>query len=161
MSIRRFGSWDARVVGFGVALGLVSLSASQSSRAGDISIVLSFANMTPDALSSEASKKCAARLRGALVSSGADVKSIGETALRKAVGSEDKTKSFMGWKAEQVDRILVAVDCRPETQSLDVLFVGLSELELTLRLRGQELSVRRQDWFAKDLLSHVWASAGY
>lgn len=159
---RHFEVWNLRrAVVVGVAVGFGSLCASQSSRAGDISIVLSFANMTPDALSSEASKKCAARLRGALLGSGADVQSIGETALRKAVGAEDKSKGFMGWTAKQVKRTLVAVDCRPEQQHLDVLFVGPAEVEVRLRLRGQELSVRRQDWFAKDLLRHVWASVFY
>jgi hypothetical protein len=94
---------------------------------------------------------------------------MGETPLRKAINAEDKSVSFMSWTVEQVSASLggsawdspvslVAVDCRPADKSVDVLLINsLTKSKIAIRMRGQEISKRRQDWFVQEALTNAWA----
>jgi stage V sporulation protein SpoVS len=139
-------------------IGSAPLTSTTQTQAGEQYLKVHFTNMTPDALSSDASKKCAAKVRGALLHDGIEVQAIGETALRKAVGAEDKSKGFMDWSPEQVKMALVAVDCRPEQKQLDVLFIN-GKVKEAHRVRGQELTLRRLNWFTRELVRHLWAGS--
>ena len=117
----------------GAPLGLALVASSlwlftpADSRAGDRQLGLRFANMTPDEDSSEESKKCVQTLRDAAAQDHLELKPITETPLRKLIGAEDKSVSFLTWTHAQtvpatrdVDSFF-AVDCRPEKDRKSVV----------------------------------------
>ncbi len=151
----------------GVLAGIAVFVSAPSGQAGDFAFEVRFTNMTPDAYSGDEAKKCSDKIRGGLIHQGANVQFMSETPLRKAVGAEDKSKSFMDWTVEQVvpslkkapQVTLLAVDCRPKEKYLDVLLINeLTDSKVTIRMRNQEISMRRLNWFIKDALEHAFAS---
>jgi hypothetical protein len=148
-----------KIIVLAALVGAGTLGAGSDGQAGELHLQVHFTNMTPDEHSSESSKRCAAKVRGALVHDGVTVKFMGETALRKKLGEQDKSKNFMAW-TPKANVALVAVDCRPEQKLVDILLLGTPNIKTTIRLRDQEISARRLNWLTKDAVRHVWGSFG-
>jgi hypothetical protein len=151
-----------RLSGVFAAAALV-LSSASDTRAGDRQLALRFVNMTPDADSSEASKKCVQTLRDRAAQDHLELKPMTETPLRKLLNAEDKSVSFFAWTAEQtqagtkdVDSLFV-VDCRPEHDSYDALLVNKTGARVQFRLRGEKLDTARGIWLTDEMLRHAWA----
>ena len=144
------------------AVSSLTLLSSDDARAGYRELLLRFVNMTPDAASSDASTKGAAAFRDSAVRDSAELRPITETPLRKLIGAEDKSVSFMTWKHaalepawKDVDSFL-AVDCRPEEKRLDALLVNKTGGRIEIRLRGETLDRPRAVWVADEVLRHAW-----
>jgi hypothetical protein len=170
MRSRRFAVPFALVLGAAAAL----FGWARATRAGERPLELVISNLTPDAASSAESKRCVQTLREGLAGGGATLYPVGETPLRALVGRTDKTESFLGWtKAELApvlvsDKLgalppylsrrdaLVAVDCRPEQRTLDVLFFTGGQRGV-LHLRALPLSRERVLWMTDELLTHLWS----
>lgn len=146
----------------GVALASLLLTPSDG-RAGDRQLAIVFVNLTPDAESTPESKKCVQTLRDQTAQEHAELKPMTETPLRKLIGAEDKSASFLEWTSAQtapatknVDALFV-VDCRPEKQSLDALLVNRTGARVQFRLRGPTLTMARVRWTMDEVLRHAWA----
>ena len=141
---------------------------SQPAEAGWRPLELLSTNMTPDESSSEDSKACVQRIKNVLSTKDVNLNHLGETPLRKLIGKEDKSVSFMTWSGKDVvaarekgnsqaqDGVLL-IDCRPEKQELDVFIGTGDDGATTIRLRRQPLSVERLTWVAEEINRHAWA----
>lgn len=155
-----------------LAAGLLALTSSHVTRAGSPRFLIEYTNMTPDALSDEASKQCSNRLKSRLGNAldtanevvdrkGENVIYINEAERRERVRANGSgTADFMSWGKKEVSLddglFAVVVDCRPEKRLLDVLLVGRKG-GITLRLRGMPLSNQRLDWLVNDMVTRIEA----
>lgn len=147
-------------------IGVLILGIGTDSLAGYRPLEVSFANMTPDAASTEASKKCVQTIRDRVVSDDAHLKNWMETPLRAAIGAERGTdageRPFSSWTVEQLAKAMdqqdafLAVDCRPEEKRVTVLLVNSAGAKVHFRLRGEELSRARLIWFGDEMMRNAW-----
>ncbi|HSC89093.1 MAG TPA: hypothetical protein VLC09_17545 [Polyangiaceae bacterium] len=139
------------------------LAVPSSSWAGDRQLWLRLVNMTPDAASSETSKKCVQTLRDQAAQDHLELKPMTETPLRKLIGAQGDTASFFTWNVEKtrpatkdVDSLLL-VDCRPEERSFDAVLFNKTGARVQFRLRGETIDRARAMWLMDEVLRHGWA----
>lgn len=162
------------MLGLAALAGLAVLAVGAPGRAGDRPIQVVVSNMTPDAASSEASKRCVQTLRERMTADHSDLYPIGETPLRALVGHPAKSESFLVWTRDELTRVLdsakapglppalqqrdafVAIDCRPEEKKLDVLFLNSARQRGVLRVRSLPLGRPRVLWVGDELMHQLW-----
>lgn len=126
-------------------LALLLCAPATIARAGDPGpLQLTFVNMTPDAQSSAASRKCVRDLESLLREHGyVEITRLGETAARKRVGKTGG-EPFTAWPPEALKpfsgkfddgtygyHAVFLVDCRPEQKQIDVAFTPAGGAEWT------------------------------
>ncbi len=110
---------------------LIVIVAESGSRAGDRELKVLLVDMTPNALSTEASNACVHTIRKKLLEDYVRISRMGESRVRSLVGEAVNKKPFLSWtgmdtktargeRAKWPDTLLL-IDCRPEAQTLDVL----------------------------------------
>ncbi len=135
---------------------MVMLGAA-SAWAGDRPPEAVLVNMTPDALSSEASKTCVRAIEARLKQDGAKVARLGETALRK-LAKKTAGEPFLAWppgafepaKRGGVDAAIL-VDCRPELGAIDVV-VAPAEGTARIELRRVRVDEAATEWVSTAIL---------
>ncbi len=145
-----------------LTLGSMCFSATLS--AGARPIEVRFSNLTPDEASTEASKKCVHTVREELMRREYHVVYTSETPLREAVGAKQKSKSFLDWSVQQVQPALdtyasenawfdglVALDCRPKDNRLDIVVFNSADYRAQIKLRGLPLTASRLQWVAEEV----------
>jgi hypothetical protein len=134
--------------------GALTVVSGNQSHAGDPGLSVEYTNMTPNELSDEASKQCSNTIKEQLRRAIGPVVHVGETERRQRLGAADRSSDFMSWGRSQIVlddfTFVVAVDCRPSAQQLDVLLVG-RKASVTFRLRDQPLGTQRLIWLADDI----------
>lgn len=151
---------------FAIVAGALALS--DPSHAGDRKLEILFANLTPDAKSSEVSKTCVRQVEAILRADYTNVQRIGETALRKQAG-KTQGEAFLDWPAaamqpakqrqgidvESIDTV-IAVDCRPESKRLEILVHPSDSAVARLQLNGVVLDKATVEWIADAALRRAW-----
>ena len=152
-------TWSERMLVILVA-GTLAVASATRSRAGDPGLWVEYTNMTPNELSDEASQRCSNTIKEHLRQSIGAIVHVGETDRRQRLGATGGSSDFMSWGRAQfvLDdfTFVVAVDCRPSVQQLDVLLVG-RKASVTFRSRGQPLGTRRVIWLADDISQRAQA----
>jgi hypothetical protein len=134
-------------------------------RAGDRRLEVLLVNMTPDALSSAASKTCVREIEAHLKADYTTVGRLGESAVRKLV-KKTAGEPFMEWPAGAIKPAkergatsfdaAVLIDCRPETQHLDVLVIPASAGRARLTLRAA-IDAATTTWIGDAILRRAWS----
>ena len=133
--------------------------------AGDRRLAVLFSNMTPDAASSEASKACVKAIDARIRADYSEVTRMGETPMRKLVGKSGG-EPFLEWTSEEIAPIkqrdgryvdaVVLIDCRPETQTLDVLIHPSMGGIVRFALRRVTLDKKAATVAAEAILRRAW-----
>ena len=143
------------------------LLACATAHAGDRKLEVLFVNMTPDAASSAPSKACVRDIEKHIKADYTQINRTGETALRKLTG-KTAGEPFLEWPAasfkaarersEQtwIDAVIL-VDCRPETQALDVLVQPASGGLVRLTSRRIPLDAGATALISAAILRRAWA----
>lgn len=150
-----------------LAVAAAALLAAPAAEAGDRQLYTLWVNMTPDAASSAASKACVADLEKKVKDDYTQITKLGETALRKQVG-KTAGEPFLAWPAAAFDPVkspkdrdgfdvAILVDCRPETQQLDILIVPASPGTATIQLRHVAIDRKLTDWASTAMLRRAWS----
>lgn len=136
-----------------------------SVRAGDRELNVVFTDMTPDAVSDDASRSCAKRVLAELRAGYTVVQPMGERKLLGFVGDQGSAE-FMSWSDSALTSVrereafwadaAVLMDCRPTQQRADVLIAPASGGVTRLRLRGAAIDDARMRMVARVILHHAW-----
>ena len=147
-------------------ISVAAVSWSGITSAGDRQLSVLFVNMTPDALSDDASKKCVKDVEKVIAADYSEIKRMGETKLRKHAGHPDKSKSFMGWQAKALKKpkeaggayhdTVVLIDCRPTEKSIDVLVSPPSDGVSRFKVRSLEVNTKLAKWVGNSILRRAW-----
>ena len=119
--------------------------------------------MTPDASSSEASKRCVRAIEKKLAADYTHITRMGETALRK-LAKKTAGEPFMSWSAAALEPakkrgdtwsdVAILVDCRPEAGRLEVLVQPASGGLARFRVHKLPLDA---DFVGDAILRRAWA----
>ena len=136
------------------------------SEAGDRELSVLFVNMTPDALSDDASKACVKQIEKVIAADYSTVKRLGETKLRKLAGYPTKGDSFLDWRASSLKKpkeykeayhdTVVLVDCRPAAQSIDVMVSPPSDGVSRMKIRNMQINKKLTKWVGRSVLRRAW-----
>ena len=153
-----------------LAITLVLLALSPA-YAGSRPLELLIVNMTPDGMVTDDGRQClssmvrVARTRYA-GGDGVDVMRLGESALLREAGRTDP-RDFMEWPASALEPVqdrdrdgdrldaVALIDCRPDSEMLDIMVVSPARGAARIRLRGS-ISERRARWASARMLDHAW-----
>lgn len=151
-------------------LGISMLLAAGSAFAGDRQAGVVYANFTPDAQSTAASKACFRVIEKKLTDQYTIMTRLGETALRKRAGKTAGEAPFSwpkaAWDAvkapgadSQRDTIdvVMTVDCRPEAKSLEIAFSPPSGGVAKLLLRGIAIDDAAIQRMAEAVVLRAWS----
>lgn len=150
-------------------IGLLLLGAALLPRiaaAGDRPLEVLLVNMTPDAASDEASRRCVREIDKVISAADTHVSRMGETALRKLAG-KTAGEPFLSWPAESlrpthkraaldIDTV-VLVDCRPGLRRLDVLVQPSADGLARIQTWGMPLDEATVRLTAESILRRAWA----
>jgi hypothetical protein len=147
-------------------LACLAVLGPRGASAGDRELEVLFVNMTPDALTSPASRACVQAVRTVIAADYSRVTAMGETALRKAVGVAKGGAPFLDWPHASFAKVkrrgdssidtVVLVDCRPEAGQLDVLVAPASSGTARYQLRLPRIDERAARWVGAAVLRRAW-----
>jgi hypothetical protein len=148
--------------------GLAFLLVAARAEAGDPGpLPTLFANLTPDAESTPASRACVADLAARLAGAYTEVRKLGETPLREKIGMT-AGQPFLSWPVEALDKVrrapdardgavaVVLVDCRPQSRRLDVRVLPKAGGAFRIQTRGVPVKTRALDWVFTGLQQHLY-----
>jgi len=143
------------------------LLAPRPASAGERQLEVLLVNMTPDALSTGASKACVAAVKKTIAADDTHITTLGETPLRKAVGKPKKGTPFLDWPHTAFKKVrergeawidaVVLIDCRPESGRLDVLVAPAAAGTARIELRTPTIDPRAARWVGAAILRRAWA----
>ena len=147
------------------ALLCLALPGPREAAAGDRELEVLLVNMTPDAESTPASRACVQAVRSVIAKDYSRVTTMGETALRKAVG-RPKGKPFLDLPHKAFAKVkqrkdtwvdtVVLIDCRPEAGQLDVLVAPPAPGTARYALRLPGLDEKAARWVGAAVLRRAW-----
>jgi len=134
------------------------------SLAGDRPLEVLFVNMTPDALATKRSDECVKQIRHAL-GKDIDFQRTGETRLRKRV-RKTNGEPFLDWPDATYERAtsnpswgidtLVLVDCRPETNILNLAHSPANHGVTKIRMHSVNLTKTTTKWIGRAIRPRIW-----
>lgn len=142
-------------------LGLLAAGTADPAHSGSRELEVLFADMTPEAASSEASRACVKQLRKVIAKDFTTVARKSRGKLLKGVDKSVREQPFFDWPDSHVSRLhsgdtVVLVDCRPEKKTLDVLVNPPSGGVVRMRVRHIDIGPSVTGWVGKAILRRAW-----